>query len=267
MTDKYVHGYTAREGERLLDQAATLEDFLLADTRYPEGSRVLEAGCGVGAQTAILARNNPGARFTSVDISEASLRAARERVAAKGCGNVEFLQGDLYALPFGPETFDHVFVCFVLEHLPDPAEALARLRLLLKPGGSVTVIEGDHGSTFFQPPGPLAERAIRALVELQASAGGDALIGRRLFPLLRGASFRDVRVVPRTVYADATRPDLVEGFTRNTYIAMVSGVRDEALRAGMMSEGEWDEAMSELERTTGPDGTFVYTFFKAAAVR
>jgi SAM-dependent methyltransferase len=267
MTDGYVHGYTTREGERLLDQAATLEEYLLADTRYPAGSRVLEAGCGVGAQTVILARNHPEVRFTSVDISEDSLRAARERVAAAGCGNVSFLKGDIYSLPFEPESFDHVFVCFVLEHLRDPAEALARLRVLLKPGGSVTVIEGDHGSTFFHPPGPLAERAIRALVALQASAGGDALIGRRLFPLLRGAGFRHVGVVPRTVYVDATRPDLVDGFTRNTYIAMVSGVREEALRTGMMSEADWREAISELARTTGPDGTFVYTFFKATAVR
>ena len=47
----YVHGYGAREGERLLDQANALSSLLHHDTRYPPGSRVLEAGCGVGAQT------------------------------------------------------------------------------------------------------------------------------------------------------------------------------------------------------------------------
>ena len=47
----YVHGYRPRENERLHDQAGTLVDLLHADTAYPRGSRMLEAGCGVGAQT------------------------------------------------------------------------------------------------------------------------------------------------------------------------------------------------------------------------
>ncbi len=51
----YVHGYSAGEETRLQDQATTLTGLLHADTRYPAGSRVLEAGCGVGAQTVILA--------------------------------------------------------------------------------------------------------------------------------------------------------------------------------------------------------------------
>ncbi|MBV8457682.1 MAG: methyltransferase domain-containing protein, partial [Acetobacteraceae bacterium] len=46
-------------------------------------------------------------------------------------------------------SFDHVFVCFVLEHMPDPETALAELQRVLKLGGSRTVIEGDHGSALF----------------------------------------------------------------------------------------------------------------------
>jgi len=70
----YVHGYSARESERLDDQAQTLTDLLHRDTHYPAGSRVLEAGCGIGAQTVILAKNSPDALITSVDISEDSLK-------------------------------------------------------------------------------------------------------------------------------------------------------------------------------------------------
>jgi len=64
---EYVHGYTGREAERLRDQAETLTGLLHGDTRYPAGSEVLEAGCGTGAQTVILARNSPEARITSID--------------------------------------------------------------------------------------------------------------------------------------------------------------------------------------------------------
>lgn len=61
MDNAYVHGYNSRENRRLQDQASTLVDLLHLDTIYPEGSSVLEAGCGVGAQTVTLASNSPGA--------------------------------------------------------------------------------------------------------------------------------------------------------------------------------------------------------------
>ena len=98
----YVHGYTEREAERLRDQAETLTGLLHGDTRYPPGSRVLEAGCGTGAQTVILARNSPEARITSVDISEASLGEAARRVREAGITNVTFEAGDIFAPPYEP---------------------------------------------------------------------------------------------------------------------------------------------------------------------
>lgn len=119
---KYVHGYTEREAERLSDQGETLAGLLHDDTRYPAGSRVLEAGgCGTGAQTVILARNSPDARITSVDISQISLDAASKRVKAEGITNVTFEEGgDIFDLHYGPGSFDHIFLCFVLEHLAEP---------------------------------------------------------------------------------------------------------------------------------------------------
>lgn len=76
----YVHGYTAIEESRLLDQANSLAELLHHDTLYPAGHHVLEAGCGVGAQTVILAAQNPQTDFTSVDISAQSIQTARQRV-------------------------------------------------------------------------------------------------------------------------------------------------------------------------------------------
>ena len=67
MKTSYIHGYDPRENIRLQDQASTLVELLHSDTSYPSGSSVLEAGCGVGAQTVTLARNSPNAFFTSVD--------------------------------------------------------------------------------------------------------------------------------------------------------------------------------------------------------
>src|SRR5215468_10616797 len=120
MSGGYVHGYQPRERERLHDQAGTLVDLIHWDTSYPPGAVVLEAGCGTGAQTVTLARNSPGARIVSVDLSADSLAEAKARLGAAGLGNVRFQRGDIFALPFAPASFDHVFLCFVLEHLARP---------------------------------------------------------------------------------------------------------------------------------------------------
>src|SRR5512137_1948112 len=98
MINAYVHGYHERESIRLQDQASTLEELLHWDTCFPAGSRILEAGCGVGAQTVPLARKSPEALITAVDISGASIRVARRRVAAEGLENVRVLQGDIFSL-------------------------------------------------------------------------------------------------------------------------------------------------------------------------
>jgi hypothetical protein len=150
----------------------------------------------------------------------------------------------------------------VLEHLGQPMEALTRLKRLLKPGGTVTVIEGDHGSTYFHPDSLAARAVIQCQITLQHRAGGNALIGRQLYPLMNAAGFSRVRVSPRIVYADSSRPDLVDGFTRKTFTAMIEGVRTSAISAGLITPEDFDDGIRDLHRTTQDDGVFCYTFFK-----
>ena len=264
---EYVHGYSAREADRLADQANTLSELLHQGTVYPQGSLVLECGCGTGAQTAILASRNPGARIVSVDISAASLEQARARIEAAGHQNVEFQTANLFELPFEEEHFDHAFLCFVLEHLAEPGAALTAIKRVLRPGATITVIEGDHGSWYCYPQTPESSLAVQCLVDVQARMGGDSLIGRRLYPLLVEAGFRNVRVSPRMVYVDDSRPELVEGFSKNTFIAMVEGVRDQALSLGLIGQRTWEKGIADLYRATERDGTFCYTFFKGIATR
>lgn len=262
----YIHGYRPREAERLQDQAQTLVDLLHGDTIYQPGSRVLEAGCGVGAQTVTLASRSPGANFTSIDISADSVAVARARCQQAGLDNVEFRQADIFSLPFEDHCFDHVFICFVLEHLAQPFQAVALLRRLIRPGGTITVIEGDHGSVLMHPESTDALAAIQCQVCLQQGAGGNALVGRQLYPILGAAGFDEVRVTPRMVYVDASRPGLVDGFTRKTFVAMVEGVREAAISEGLITPQRFDAGMLDLHRTMQADGMFSYTFFKAVGL-
>ena len=266
MRRTYVHGHHRRARTRLQDQADALVELLHHDTNYEPGCRVLEVGCGIGAQTVTLAQRSPDASFVSVDVSATALATARRATRAAGIGNVEFRQADIFDLPFQGSQFDHVFVCFVLEHVRHPTRALSRLLDVLKPGGTVTVIEGDHGSAYFHPDSVAGRAAIQCQVSLQADAGGNALIGRQIYPLMVSAGLSDVRVSPRMVYVDATHPGLVERFTEKTFIAMIEDVRRPALVARLTTAKRFDRGIRDLRRTKREDGVFCYTFFKGVGV-
>jgi SAM-dependent methyltransferase len=188
-------------------------------------------------------------------------------VRQAGLANVELRRADLLALPDAEASFDHVFVCFVLEHLRRPHDALVALLRHLKPGGTLTVIEGDHGPTFMHPDSAAARAAIHCQVRLQRRAGGNALVGRQLHPLLVAAGCVHVQASPRLVYVDGSRPDLAEAFTLRTFTAMIEGVRDAAIEAGFSSAERFDAGLRGLRRTAAADGVFGYSFFKAVAVK
>jgi SAM-dependent methyltransferase len=213
----------------------------------------------------ILAWHSPNARFISIDISAESIAEAKRRTDAAGLTNVTFQQADIFSLPYEAESFDHIFVCFVLEHLSRPREALAILKRLLRREGTITVIEGDHGSTFFYPDNVPAHSTIESLIKMQEQAGGNALVGRQLYPLMVEAGFGGVHVSPRMVYVDGSRPELADAFTRKTFTAMIEGVREAAIAAGLVEPQPFDAGVKALYRAAEPDGVFCYTFFKAVA--
>ena len=189
-TIHYVHGYADSEQKRLRGSADTLQHLLHQDTSYPPEALVLEAGCGVGAQTRLLLERCPGIRLVSVDIAHASLLRAKDEVAAQ----TNFVQADLHQLPFLRRTFDHIFICFVLEHLQKPLEVLKTLKTFLKPKATLTAIEGDHGSAFFFPETPEAMIVWKRLQQLQLQTSGDGHIGRRLYTLFKQSGASTVAV-------------------------------------------------------------------------
>jgi hypothetical protein len=84
---------------------------------------------------------------------------------------------------------------------------------------------------------------------------------------MKRAGFRNVRVTPRQVYADSSRPEWVERFTKNTFTAMVEGARDQALKKGLVDLKTWEKGIADLYAAAGEDGTFSYTFFKGVAMK
>ena len=262
MSETYVHGYHLRENERLQDQAGALVDLLHADTAYPAGAGCSRPGAASARRrspwpSGVLMRDSR--QWISPQTRSPRPGAGPTRRASPTSSSSKRTSSPCPSRPSRSTTSSSVSSWSTSSR---PVEALAILKRLLRPGGTITVIEGDHGSTYFYPDSPAAHAAIQCQVTMQREAGGNALIGRQVYPLLVEAGFDAVRVSPRMVYADASRPALVDGFTRKTFTAMIEGIRDSALAAGLIEPERFDAGVRALHRTTEADGVFCYTFFK-----
>lgn len=262
----YTHGYSERETQRLYEQAVILEDILHTGTAYPAGAKVLEAGCGVGAQTRLLIKHSPEAEFTCIDISEKSLATAKKLKDRDGFENITFAQADIHSLDFPSEAFDHIFICFVLEHSDDPVAALIELKRVLKPGGTITCIEGDHGSCFWHPETPESIAAWNGLIMAQRTHGHRPNIGRTLTPLLTEAGFDVHSCKPAWLYADRLQPALRDGMVNHIIVPMVQASEQQIREDNLLPNAIYTKGVADLSRVDQIDeGTFFYTWFKAVA--
>lgn len=111
--------------------------FYRRDHRVPEtrGRRILDAGCGTGYKSLVLAIANPGAEIVGIDLSPESIKLATERLKFHGIDNVYFEVRSILELPDWGEQFDYINCDEVLYLLPDPVEGLQALKSALKPDG------------------------------------------------------------------------------------------------------------------------------------
>jgi ubiquinone/menaquinone biosynthesis C-methylase UbiE len=234
----YVHGYGTPEQERLVDQAEHWRHRLIRDgTRLKPGTRLLEVGCGVGAVLAVLGQEFPGVRLAGVDIEPKQLEFARGHLA-RARVEATLLEADALALPFGDESFDHVWMMWFLEHVADPLAVLREARRVLVPGGAITAIEVDYSTCRAEPSTPAIEALIRAMVQGMAASGwSDA--GTRLPGWLREAGFREVDEGERSYWWQG---DDLAGQARYAAevldsaldaLAQLPGVDEAELRAGL----------------------------------
>ena len=132
----YLHGFTSEEQDRLMRQARQLEPAIHDRLPFRRARSLLEVGCGVGAQTSILLRYFPDLKVTGVDRSPENLARARDNLAhcAWASERYEFVEGDAATLPFEASSYDAAFLCWILEHVADPARVLSEVRRVLRPG-------------------------------------------------------------------------------------------------------------------------------------
>lgn len=255
---RYIHGTSPVEQTRLGWMNQLLNRRELAAIA-PEGAEhALELGAGTGLFLRALAERLPHGSVVGVERESAQLEAAR--AACTGLANVELRQGDVLDPPLRPEewgSFDLVHARFLLEHLTQPAEAVAVMARAVRPGGCVVLADDDHDTLRLWPAAPAFERLWRAYCEQYTLRGMDPWIGRRLTGLLADAGLRPLRT--ELLFFGASAGMELFPVALANLEGVVGGAAEDVLGAGTLDEPALVAGLREI-RAWGerPDAALWY---------
>jgi len=263
----YIHGFSATEQARLQRQARMFETRLFSSIDYTDARRLLEVGCGVGAQTEILLRRFPELHVTGIDRSSAQLAAAERNLAeVSWCGaRYTLKQADATDLPFEERSFDAAYLCWVLEHMPDPARVLGEVRRVLSPGAVVYITEVLNSSFFLEPYSPHLLRYWLAFNDYQYDSGGDPFIGAKLGNLLLAGGYRDVTTEVKSFHLDNRQPARRKQMIAFWQEVLLSAA-EQLLAAEKVDQATVEGMQRELHAVRNdPDAVFFFACVQARA--
>ncbi|NCA87979.1 MAG: methyltransferase domain-containing protein [Gammaproteobacteria bacterium] len=231
VAEAYIHGFGPVEEQRLRDQAAVLAPVVFADMDLPVTGRLLELGCGVGAELDLLAARWPGLVLTGIDLSPSHLRAAGRHLDDRAT----LVRGNAGCLPFVAGSFDVVLTIWMLEHVPDPRAILREALRVLKPTGRLICTEVDNATFRFDPEMPAIHTWWERFCRQQQAAGGDPYVGPRLTALAQELGWRNIQSQDLPVVSSRLRPDRRQELLAYTADLLVSGA-SQLLAAGAVDE-------------------------------
>lgn len=263
----YLHGFDETEQERLRKQARFTEHTVYKDINLSEARDILEVGSGVGAQTEILLRRFPDLNITCIDRSEKQLASAKKML--DGCsytkGRFNLQSMDATNMEFDSNKFDGGFLCWVLEHIPDPAKVLAELRRVCRPGSSVYITEVMNSSFFLEPYSPNVWKYWMDFNDYQYDMKGDPFIGAKLGNLLMQQGYQDIKVETKTWHLDNRRPGKRKEFI-DFWTELLLSASDQLVKEKIVTEEIVEKAKKELKNVSNdPNAVFYYSFIQAKA--
>lgn len=269
MVKSYIHTFTQQEQERLIHQAEYLVPWVHRAVDFSCCKKVLEIGCGVGAQLKILAKSFSDTHFTGIDFSSEQLSRAkillRDTITAK---QVSLAKASAYELPFADSTFDGIFLCWVLEHLEHPGVAMSEAARVLKNGGIMIATEVFNAGLHCDPPRTALMEYWREFNLLQREFGGHPDIGIRLATLAADCDFKDIELTPILPQLDRRLSEEKRREMADYFRGIFASGAGELVKRGRVTcelvaamHADFDLVVSET------DSVMVFTAFQVSARR
>ncbi|HXH30791.1 MAG TPA: methyltransferase domain-containing protein [Bacteriovoracaceae bacterium] len=224
---------------------------LLKAHGFKDESNILEVGCGQGIRSKIISHTFPKSQVTGIDRSPELLSFALKNKTDR----LDFLDGDLYDLPFPDECFDFIYARLVFMHLSDPLKALRSLLRVLKKGGRILIEDADRDCMFFEPAPASFKGFWEKVQEGQRRLGGDPNVGRKIASLMKSVGMENINA--DTLPITGTGED-IDFLVRTLLPSLNLYLAPEDRVAGLM-------AMDDLKAlATTPEASFYHFWFRVS---
>jgi len=239
------HDYVLRGGAKGAERLR-----LLASVKWPttktlldrvglcQGMHCLDVGCGIGTVTLEMAKVvGPTGQAVGMDMDEPCLELARLE-ARRLHLNVEFRTVSVNELQ-ETSAYDLIFGRFVLTHLREPEQALARMVHAARPGGVVVVEDIQFTGHFAFPACHAFDRYVALYQDVVRRKGGDPNIGPRLLGMFIDAELADVDL-------EVIQPTYRQGPGKQIAAVTMEHIREAVVGAGLAGNEEINAVVAEL---------------------
>jgi ubiquinone/menaquinone biosynthesis C-methylase UbiE len=257
----YIHGTEGDEQNRLASLNNLTNKSFLEFIKLRKTDRVLEVGSGLGILTQEVARKIPDGKVTGLEKSDEQLK-----LCPSSESNLTFIKGDAHNMPFNDNSYDVVYCRFILEHVTNPLKVLNEVRRVLVSKGRLFIQENNILAIEMYPECPHFKKVWQKFALLQYELGGDALIGKKLYSLLKISGFNQIELSPAPefhYYGLKTFRLWIENLIGN-----IEGARKKLIEYKLLAEEEIINAVNELRNFINLDDASTYFYWnRASAVK
>jgi len=256
----YIHGTHPEEQKRLANLNTLTNRQFVDFLEVKNGDSVLEVGSGLGILANMVAQTYPFTSITGIELSDEMIDKAITAFA--DTVNLRFAKGDAHNLNIPDRSFDVVYCRYLLEHVKSPEVVLKEIQRILKSGGKIFLQENNTLVNVFYPDCPTFNLVWEKFAVVQSKIGGDALIGKKLFFLLKTTGFGSIKlsVSPEIHhYGMPTFSPYIENLIGN-----ITGARNSLITIGNLEPSIIDEAIDELRRLQDNTDASAYFYWNRA---
>lgn len=253
----YIHGTNAAEQSRLAELNYLTNASFLEFVDIKEADKVLELGSGLGILAEEISHRLTTGRVTGIEISS-------DQIAKCPPENekLKFICGNALDLPFEENTFDTVYCRYILEHVPDPFRVLMEAKRVLQPGGMLYIQENAILLLKLYPECPVFDKVWNAFARYQSHIGGDAMIGLKLYDLVKQAGFKQpvLSMAPEIHYKESgTHLQWTDNLIGN-----IRSAKDKLITGNYISEDQYAGALNELAEFKRNENAASYFYWNRA---
>ena len=232
----------AQGAGKIFDSRTLEKDYSTLPPILKAGLKVLDVGCGTGAiSKGIAARVGQSGHVTGIDNTQSFIISGKETY--KSVSNLTLIHADIFQYK-SEEKFDLIVSARTLQWLNNPAEAIIKMKSLLKPGGTISILDYNHTAIEWKPEPPASmKKYYKTFLKWRADAGMNNQVAADIAAYMEEASLNSIEVINANEVYKKGEPDFQSKIGIWSQVARSTQMVEE----GYLDENDRLKAIEEYE--------------------